>query len=89
MESINDITADPIQFFVDDPLGVRNVLFQDIHNVTLVSTVQDPTRMQLGNLTSEMTVAVTSNTLGKHVFCSNGTDEGLSIVIKEKCKFSN
>ena len=89
VESINSITADPIQFFVDDSLGVRNVPFLDIHNVTLVSTVQDSTHMQLGNLTSEMTVAVTFNTLGKHVFCSDGTDEGLSIVIKKKCKVSN
>ena len=46
--------------------------------------------MQLGNLTSEMTVAVTSNTLGKRVFCGDGTfNERLSIVIEEKCKLSN
>ena len=90
VESINNITVDPIRLFIDDPLGVKNVSFLDIHNVTLVSAVQDSTQMQLGNLTSEMTVAVTSNTLEKHVFCGDGTpNERLSIVIEEKRKLSN
>ena len=88
--AVDNITVGPIQFFIDDSLGVRNVSFLDIHNVTLVSTVQDSTQMQLGNLTSEMTVAVTSNTLGKRVICGDGThNERLYIVIEEKRKLSN
>ena len=59
--------------------------FPDICNATLESAVQDPIHPLLGNLTSEITV--TTLTLGKYVYCSNGsTFESISLIIKSVSK---
>ena len=85
VESINEITADPIEFAVTDTPGVVTVNLINIEDVTLLSTEQNSTYRSLGNLTSQITVIVTSTTLGKRVYCSNGTRGSLSsIMIKRK-----
>ena len=62
-------------------------LLPDVANVTLVNVDKDPTNQLLGNLTSDLTVVVSNNTIEKHVNCSNGPNsEG--ILIKKQCKCS-
>ena len=91
VDSINTNPYDPIQFHVaQDALGIKDEPFPDIFNATLLRAEQNSTYDVLGNLTSEITVIVTSTLLGKHVYCSNGShSEGASIIIEEKCKLSN
>ena len=57
--------------------------------VVNVSADQSPLHPELGNVSSQITVLVTSNTLDKHVYCGNGRlreDEAPSIVIMRRCK---
>ena len=84
VESINEITADPIEFAVTDTAGVVAVNLTDIEDVTLLSKEQNSTYQSLGNLTSQITVLVTSTTLGKRVYCSNGTRGSLSSVVIQR-----
>ena len=85
VESINTITLNPIQLNVfDDMPGVRQSLYTDVVNITLVSTEQNPQYPILGNLTSEITILFTITTAGKKVYCSNGQrteDESPFVVI--------
>ena len=63
--------------------------FPDICNATLESAVQDPIHPLLGNLTSEITILVTTLTLGKYVYCSNGStfeSNSPSLIIKSVSK---
>ena len=72
---------------VDSP-GIRSDPYSEVFNVTLISAVQSPDHPLLGNLTSEITVLVTSNTLGKRVYCSDGRhrEEGSSSITIFGCK---
>ena len=45
--------------------------YPEVFNVTLVSAAQDPDYSFLGNLTSEITILVTTNTLEKQVYCGD------------------
>ena len=56
--------------------------FPEVFNVTLVNSVQNSTHPGRGNLTSEITILVTSTTLGKHVYCSDGNTLAPSIEIQ-------
>ena len=89
VESINQLNDNPIQFHVAvDTPGVKEVPYQLITNVTLVSVEQNSTYPVLGNLTSRITVLVTPTTLEKHVYCSNGQSAlGASWLIMRACKF--
>ena len=73
MESLLSLGEIGFNVYEDEP---GSVLVADTYpeaiNVTLVSAVQNPVHSILGNLTSEMTVTVTNNTLGKRVYCSDG-----------------
>ena len=91
MDSINTNPYDPIQFHVaQDTLGIKDEPFPDIFNATLLRAEQNSMYPALGNLTSEITVIVTSTLLGKRVYCNNGIlSEGISSIIEEKCKLSN
>ena len=56
----------------------------DVANFTLVNVDIDPINPLLGNLTSDLTVVVSNNTIEKYVNCSNGRkSEG--ILIKKQC----
>ena len=64
---------EPITFNVfDHEPGTVPDPFPEVFNVTLVNSVQNSTHPGRGNLTSEITILVTSTTLGKHVYCSDG-----------------
>ena len=56
--------------------------FPEVFNVTLVNSVQNSTHPGRGNLTSEITILVTSTTPGKHVYCSDGNTLAPSIEIQ-------
>ena len=58
-----------------------------VANVTLVNVDKDPTHPLLGNLTSDLTVVVSNNTVEKYVNCSNGR-KSKEILIKKQCKCS-
>ena len=85
VESIN--TFD-ILFLVADKPGVEPDPYAEVVNVTLISVVQSPDHPLLGDLTSEITVIVTSNTLGKQVYCSDGQhrEEGSPSITIFGCK---
>ena len=90
VESINQLNDNPIEFHVEDIPGVKEVPYQLIQNVTLVSVEQNSTYPVLGNLTSRITVLITPTTLEKHVNCSDGQSEsalGESWLIMTACKF--
>ena len=55
----------------DEP-GVVPDNYPEVFNVTLISVARISDQELLGNLTSEITIPVTSNTLGKQVYCSDG-----------------
>ena len=46
--------------------------FPQVVNVTLVSKSQNSEHISLGNLTSAITVTVSTETIRKRVFCSDG-----------------
>ena len=93
VESINTFNTNPIRFTVlTDVPGTIPDPFPEVTNVTLISVVQDTENPFKGVLISEITVLVTSNTLGKHVYCSHGQlgeQEPPSILIQSasKCSF--
>ena len=93
VESINTLFTNPIEFnVVTDVPGTIPDPFPEVTNVTLISVVQDTENPFQGALISEITVLVTSNTFGKHVYCSHGQlgeQESLSILIQSasKCSF--
>ena len=61
--------------------------FPEVINVTLISADQNPMHNELGNLSSQITVLVTNNTLGKNVSCSDRIQEMIpSIPIMKQCK---
>ena len=92
MESLNTFREDIIVFTIheDEPGSVLLPdPFPEVVNVTLISADQSPLHPDLGNVSSQITVLVTSNTLGKHVYCGNGRlreDEAPSIVIMRRRK---
>ena len=59
----------------------------DVANITLVNVDKDPINPVLGNLTSDLAVVVSNNTIEKYVSCSNGR-ESQEILIKKQCKCS-
>ena len=59
----------------------------DVANITLVNVDKDPTHPLLGNLTSDLAVVVSNNTIGKYVNCNNGL-KSQGILIKKQCKCS-
>ena len=63
-------------------------LLPDVANVTLVNVDKDPINPVLGNLTSDLTVVVSNNTIEKYVNCSNGRKNQQEILIKKQCKCS-
>ena len=87
--AVESVNYNPIEFHVAvDIPGIKQVPYQLIQNVTLVSIEQNSTYPVLGNLTSRITVLVTPTTLEKHVYCSNGqSDLGESWLIMRACKF--
>ena len=93
VESINTFNTKPIQFnVVTDMPGTIPDPFPEVTNVTLISVEQDTENPFQGALVSEITVLVTSTTLGKHVYCSHGQlgeQETPSILIQSasKCSF--
>ena len=93
VESINTFDTNPIRFnLLRDMPGTIPDPFPEVTNVTLISVVQDTENPFQGALISEITVLVTSNTLGKHVYCSHGQlgeQETPSILIQSasKCSF--
>ena len=88
VESINTFDMSGIIFSVADRPGVVPDPYPEVINVTLISTVQSPDHALLGDLTSEITVLVTSNTLGKRVYCSDGQhrEEGSPFIAIFGCK---
>ena len=70
-----------------EPGGVPDN-YPEVFNVTLISVARISDQELLGNLTSEITVLVTSNTLGKRVYCSDGQtrEEELPSIIIFGCK---
>ena len=92
IESINTSFTNPIEFTVlTDMPGTIPDLFPEVTNVTLISVVQDTENMFQGSLISEITVLITSTTLGKHVYCSHGQlgeQETPSILIQGASKCS-
>ena len=92
VESINTFNTKPIQFnVVTDMPGTIPDPFPEVTNVTLISVVRSENSSQ-SCLISEITVLVTSNTLGKHVYCSHGQlgeQETPSILIQSasECSF--
>ena len=85
VQSINRLGDNSITFSVIDTPGVvRPDPYPEVLNVTLVSASQSTDHPLLGNLTSQITVPVTPNTVGKLVYCSDGRhseDEAESIAI--------
>ena len=82
--------SDDIGFTVVDEPGTVLVLdqFPQVVNVTLVSKSQNSERMSLGNLTSTLTVTVSTETIRKRVFCSDGMipqEESPYTVIQKSC----
>ena len=57
-----------------------------IVNVTLTNVESDPMNPLLGNLTSELTISVSEDTILKHVQCSDGQVRTVSSIIKKQCK---
>ena len=88
VESINTFDTNNILFLVADEPGVVSDPYPEVVNVTLISVVQSPDHPLLGDLTSEITVLITSNTLGKRVYCSDGQhrEEGSSSIAIFGCK---
>ena len=92
VESLNTLDSTTIVFRIheDEPGSVLVPdPFSEVVNVTLISADQSPLHPELGNVSSQITVLVTSNTLGKHVYCGNGRfreDEAPSILIMRRCK---
>ena len=92
VESLNTLSENIIVFriYEDEPGSVLDPdPFPEVVNVTLISADQDPEHNDLGNVSSQITVIVTSNTLGKHVYCGNGRfgeDEAPAIVIMRRRK---
>ena len=74
IESINTLATTPIKMNVAQSNGtdIQPDPYPEMSNVTLVSAVQDPDYPFLGNLTSQITILVTPNTLGKNVYCGDG-----------------
>ena len=61
----------------------------ELINVTLISVEQNSEHLNLGNLSSELTILVTYTTIGKHVYCSDTShrlNESPSIIIKGHSK---
>ena len=91
VESLNTLSENNIIFriYEDEPGSVLVPdPFPEVVNVTLISADQSPLHLALGNVSSQITVLVTSNTLDKHVYCGNGQlreDEAPSIVIMRRC----
>ncbi|CAI8043552.1 hypothetical protein GBAR_LOCUS24156 [Geodia barretti] len=54
-----------------------------VANITLVNVDKDPTHPLLGNLTSDLTVVVSNNTIEKYVNCNNGL-KSQGILIKKQ-----
>ena len=92
MQSLNTLNSTTIVFRIheDEPGSVLVPdPFPEVVNVTLISADQSPLHPDLGNVSSQITVLVTNNTLDKHVYCGNGRlreDEAPSIVIMRRCK---
>ena len=88
IESINTFDTNDIVFDVANKPGVVTDNYPEVFNVTLISAVRSPDHPLLGNLTSEITVLVTSNTLGKRVYCSDGRhrEEGSPSITIFGCK---
>ena len=92
VESLNTFREDIIIFRIheDEPGSVLVPdPFPEVVNVTLISADQSPLHPDLGNVSSQITVLVTNNTLDKHVYCGNGRfreDEAPSIVIMRRRK---
>ena len=75
VQSLNTFREDIIVFRIheDEPGSVLDPdPFPEVVNVTLISADQSPLHPDLGNVSSQITVLVTSNTLDKHVYCGNG-----------------
>ena len=71
VESINQVNDNPIEFHVAvDTPGIKEVPYQLIKNVTLVSVEQNSTYPVLGNLTSRITVLVTPTSMCTAVMAS-------------------
>ena len=89
IESINTLATTPIKMNVAlNGTDVQPSPYPEVSNVTLVTAVQDPDYPFLGNLTSEITILVTTNTLGKQVYCGDGrqSEEGSPSVTIFGCK---
>ena len=92
VESLNTFSENIIVFRIheDEPGSVLVPdPFPEVVNVTLISADQNPLHPELGNVSSQITVLVTGNTLDKHVYCGNGRireDEAPAIVIMRRCK---
>ena len=73
-------------FTILDEPGSEPGALPDVANVTLINVERDPANTLIGNLTSELTVVVSSNTIEKYVTCSNGRSrEELVIKKQRKC----
>ena len=70
---------------LDEP-GSEPGALPDVANVTLINVERNPANPLLGNLTSELTVVVSSNTIEKYVTCSNGQSSE-ELVIKRQCSY--
>ena len=89
VESINTLTTNPIILNVAfNEADIQPDPYPEVSNVTLVSAAQDPDYPFLGNLTSEITILVTTNTLGKQVYCGDGRqgEEGSPSIAIFGCK---
>ena len=89
MESLFSL-SDKIGFTVFDEPGTVLALdqFPQVVNVTLVSKSQNSEHISLGNLTSTTTVTVSTETIRKRVFCSDGLtpqEESPYTVIQKPC----
>ena len=74
------------RFEAPDEPGSEPGALPDVANVTLINVERDPANQLLGNLSSELTVVVSSNTIEKYVTCSNGRSSE-ELVIKKQRKW--
>ena len=91
IESLKTFAADGIIFNVADEPGVVPDNYPEVFKATLISVARISNNQLLGNLTSQIIVLVTPNTLGKRVYCSDGQhkeEESPSIAIC-RCKYYN
>ena len=68
---------------------INDIPIPDVTNVTITSAEQDSSNPQIGNITSVITITVTDNNIGKHVYCSDGQihfKDSPSLVVPSVCK---